>query len=374
MSPSLPLPLLLFILFAITTARAEEKKPPPLSEYYSTLARVNVLPPSGDEYDAFDALMRAKEPGWALLRELLLNPEREGDAARRIWNGPMQETPEFGPFSESFQKELDRRLENETWALQYAKADLESHRYARGCTRYEQIENEFDRVKNYAKDGFFGINILYLRIRLIEYPAFPGHRFPWNGTVREKKRGVEEMLNWWARHKKEVRAPDAEELDERARDALKPATAEIKGPVAPDSNFPWQVGNVEVVTRGGVREKWTSAGNCLKPLVDTTTGSVGWLLFSERNSRGEPLSSTLRVVSPDFGRRDFHAGPVIDLWIFSEDGATVVLKVLSPKTGLSFVQYDLRTRKQRAFVQGPVPFAQLPAWAQPLADDIPLNR
>ncbi|HEX2746927.1 MAG TPA: hypothetical protein VHM91_02925, partial [Verrucomicrobiales bacterium] len=115
MSPLLPFRLLLLILFGIFAARGEEKKPPSLSDYYSILADGGGSPPSGDQYDAFSALLQAKEPGWGLLSDLLLNVDREGDAARRIWSGPLQDTPETGPFAESFEKELDRRLKNETW-------------------------------------------------------------------------------------------------------------------------------------------------------------------------------------------------------------------------------------------------------------------
>jgi hypothetical protein len=368
-SPLLPFRLLLLILFGIFAARGEEKKPPSLSDYYSILADGGGSPPSGDQYDAFSALLQAKEPGWGLLSDLLLNVDREGDAARRIWSGPLQDTPETGPFAESFEKELDRRLKNETWALLYAKADLASLRYGRHITEYELIQNDFDSVREEAKRGTFGIDILYLRIRLMEYPSFPGHRFPWNGSAREKKQGIREILAWWNSHKKEVRAPDAEELDAREREAAKPSEATIVGVRPSGGRSPWPAGNVEVVTHGGVREKWTSAGNCLLPHVCPVTGAVGWLLFSKRDARGEPLPSTLRVLSPEFGRRDFHNSAAIELWAFSEDGASVVLKVRSAATGLSLVQYDLRTRKPLGQVQGTVPYAQLPPWARVLAED-----
>jgi hypothetical protein len=153
-------------------------------------------------------------------------------------------------------------------------------------------------------------------------------------------------------------------------DKPKPAKAEIV-PVPAETKDWWTpVGNVKVTFTDGHSEMWTKQGQALLPKV-SSKGAVGWTKIKERSDKGEPVNSVLRVMLSEIEIKDMEAGPFIEAWDFVDDGAAVVVKSRARHGPATFTKFDMATAKSTSSVTGATPYAQLPEWAKPFADDLP---
>lgn len=155
-----------------------------------------------------------------------------------------------------------------------------------------------------------------------------------------------------------------------AADKPKPVKAEIV-PVPAETKDWWTpVGNVRVTFTDGHSEMWTKQGQALLPKV-SSEGAVGWTKIKERSDKGEPVNSVLRVMLSETEIKDMEAGPFIEAWDFVDDGAAVVVKSRARHGPATFTKFDLATAKSTSSVTSATPYAQLPEWAKPFADDVP---
>ncbi len=130
------------------------------------------------------------------------------------------------------------------------------------------------------------------------------------------------------------------------------------------------IGNIHVTFADGHAERWTRQGRCMH-VRHADSGLVGWTRYSNRNSYGEPVNNIVRVMlSPDHWR-DFQAGPFIEDWSFADHDTTIAIKSRGRHGPAVYHQYSLSTGKLIAAAKDITPFAQLPAWAQHIADDRP---
>lgn len=155
-----------------------------------------------------------------------------------------------------------------------------------------------------------------------------------------------------------------------AADKPKPVKAEIV-PVPVETKDWWTpVGNVKVTFTDGHSEMWTKQGQALFPKV-SSEGAVGWTKIKERSDKGEPVNSVLRVMLSETEIKDMEVGPFIEAWDFVDDGAAVVVKSRARHGPATFTKFDLATAKSTSSVTSATPYAQLPEWAKPFADDVP---
>jgi prepilin-type processing-associated H-X9-DG protein len=159
---------------------------------------------------------------------------------------------------------------------------------------------------------------------------------------------------------------------------LSPAAQGNEMPVAakivdvPSERRDWgePIGNIHVTFADGHAELWTLKGRCMHAR-HASSGLVGWTRYSSRNSYGEPVNNIVRVMISSDHWHDFQAGPFIEDWSFTDNDTTIVIKSRGRHGPAAYRQYSLSTGKLIAAAKGITPFAELPAWAQPLADDRP---
>ncbi|MBC7981319.1 MAG: hypothetical protein H7Y36_12220 [Armatimonadetes bacterium] len=149
-----------------------------------------------------------------------------------------------------------------------------------------------------------------------------------------------------------------------------PTTVEIV-PVGSDSSDTERlIGNVRVRFADGHSELWTRQGRCLLAKV-TKNGLIGWTRFGERNRRGVPVNDSIRLMVSTEHWVDFRSGyPFIDDWDTSADGAALIVRSGFAHGPFRFERFDLRTQKLLEQTTEK-PYAELPAWARPLATDQP---
>lgn len=152
-----------------------------------------------------------------------------------------------------------------------------------------------------------------------------------------------------------------------------PVKAEIVEVPAERRDWGEPIGNVRVTFSDGRKEMWTREGRALLPKV-AASGYVGWSRYTQRNSRGEPVNSILRVLLSEKDIKDFNAPegrPFIEEWDFTDKDTAVVIKSRGRHGPANFVKYDLKSGKRLASVEGYKPYDQLPDWAKPFSDDKP---
>ena len=136
-----------------------------------------------------------------------------------------------------------------------------------------------------------------------------------------------------------------------------------------DAGIP--IGNVQVKFADGHVELWTKRGRCL--LAKIAKGDhVGWTRYTSRSEREAPENDTLRLMVNNERWVDFRIGyPFIDDWDISPDGTSVIIKARFTHGPARFIRFDFHTQKELEQAYGGVSYSELPAWAQPFADDVP---
>jgi len=145
-----------------------------------------------------------------------------------------------------------------------------------------------------------------------------------------------------------------------------------------------KTGNAKVTFTDGQTELLTHTGDCFDAKV-SPNGNVGWIRSAKMerltDNKGVPYAKMVAVNKdslvvrllngktrkfPPLGENTFIAD-----WRFGDDDKTLILRSGGYHGPSSFVQYDLATGKV-IDSRGPyyVPYAELPAWAKPLADDL----
>ena len=138
-------------------------------------------------------------------------------------------------------------------------------------------------------------------------------------------------------------------------------------------------GNVKVTFTDGGTEVLTQTGDCFNAKI-SPNGNVGWI----RGAKMVPLSDGIKMKAlnkdslvvrlldgitrkfPPLGENTF-----IEEWRFGDDGKTAILRSMGYHGPSSFVQYDLASGKViDSRGNGYTSYAELPAWAKPLADDL----
>lgn len=148
-----------------------------------------------------------------------------------------------------------------------------------------------------------------------------------------------------------------------------PKSVEIV-PLSGSGESETHVGNVRVRFKDGHSELWTKQGRCLIAKV-TKNGLIGWTRFGERNHRGAPVNDSIRLMTSTEHWVDFRSGyPFIDDWDTSPDGATLIVRSGFAHGPCRFELFDTRTQKLIEQTTEK-PYAELPAWARPLATDQP---
>ena len=127
-----------------------------------------------------------------------------------------------------------------------------------------------------------------------------------------------------------------------------------------------EIGNVKIKFTDGHTEMWTRKGHCRLPKI-SDSGLVGWLYFTDRNDRGWPVFSTLRVVWPDEHHRDFDSldYPFIEDWVFTEKDTCVVIRSRRAHGPADYLHFRLADGKLLDKVHGPEG-ATLPDWTNPV--------
>ena len=154
--------------------------------------------------------------------------------------------------------------------------------------------------------------------------------------------------------------------------------------VVPSQSEGRKTGNVKVTFTDGRTEVLTHTGDCFDAKV-SPNGNVGWI----RSAKLEHLTDNKGVTYPkmvavnkdslvvrllDGKTRKFPPlgeNTFIVDWRFGDDDKTVILRSMGYHGPSSFVKYDLASGKV-IDSRGPgyTPYAELPAWAKLLADDL----
>ncbi len=133
-------------------------------------------------------------------------------------------------------------------------------------------------------------------------------------------------------------------------------------------------GNVKVTFSDGHTEVWTQSGDCYNVKI-SPKGRVGWIRIDRKSVEPARMivvgKDSLVVRSPNGTTKQFppfgENGHIMD-WRFTDDIA-VTIRSMGYHGPSSFVRCDLMTGKI-VDSRGPnyTPYAELPAWAKPLAD------
>jgi hypothetical protein len=170
-----------------------------------------------------------------------------------------------------------------------------------------------------------------------------------------------------------------------ARDDQRSTPKDVSIVVVPSQSEGGKTGNVKVTFTDGHTEVLTDTGDCYSAKV-SPKGDVGWIRSAKRvpvtDEKGVKYpgkmialnkdSLVVRLLDgktrkfPPLGENNF----IMD-WRFGDDDKTVILRSMGYHGPSSFVKYDLASGKLiDSRGTGYTPYAQLPAWAKPLADDL----
>lgn len=130
------------------------------------------------------------------------------------------------------------------------------------------------------------------------------------------------------------------------------------------------VGNIKVKFADGHSEFWTRLGRCLHVRC-SPSGLVGWSRYTFRNSYGEPVNDTLRVMASTERWIDFRAGPFIEDWLFADQDATVIVRSRGRHGPSTIQRFSLKTGDLLDATKGSALYSETPDWAKPLADHQP---
>jgi hypothetical protein len=156
-----------------------------------------------------------------------------------------------------------------------------------------------------------------------------------------------------------------------------PISAEVVDIPAAQAQFGIKAGNIKVSFSDGHTEVWTHSGDCRSAKV-SPKGNVGWIRIAKRETLS-PSGKTIALNNdslvvhlldgttkkfPPFGENHF-----IPDWSFADDDKAVIVRSGGYHGPASYVQYDLTSGKViDSRGNGYTPYAELPAWAKPLAD------
>lgn len=132
----------------------------------------------------------------------------------------------------------------------------------------------------------------------------------------------------------------------------------------------WMIGNVQATFADGHREMWTRKGRCMM-LKRAASGLVGWTFYTSRNSHGEPVNSTLRVmVSPETWK-DLNAPSFIGEWQFADHDQAVLVKSRGRHGMAQIYKFSIETGEMLEHVRDSKRYADTPDWAKPITDARP---
>jgi hypothetical protein len=185
--------------------------PQPLADPAGTLRDGFGTSPSPAQFEAFRTLVQQGAKGWAVLIDTEFELGSSGATTRRIhsfWEtGGVPESLITG-YENAWEKELLKRVTNETWALLYARDCEESEFHARSESELDRLDAEFDAIKKSANPADALIHVASLRVILVATADFPGHRFPWHGTAEQQKDARQDLLKWWSSHREKFKRED----------------------------------------------------------------------------------------------------------------------------------------------------------------------
>ena len=142
-----------------------------------------------------------------------------------------------------------------------------------------------------------------------------------------------------------------------------------------------QRGNVKATFSDGHTEVLTHTGDCYNAKV-SPTGIIGWIRVGKVEKVSGPRKTiqtgddSLVVRFPDGSVKTFKPFPnAVDWkgimeWKFGDDDKTVIVRSMGHHGPSYFAQYDLASGKAIDSREAAFNYAQLPAWAKPLADDL----
>ena len=144
-------------------------------------------------------------------------------------------------------------------------------------------------------------------------------------------------------------------------------------------HFVTPTGNVRVVFRDHHTEVLTHGGDCLDAHV-SPKGDVGWVR-AERTGIDRP---NMRVIGREFLDLRLLDGNLLELspltdvgdarliaeWRFADRGRTVILRSRGYHGPAFYLKYDVQTGRLIDEVGTYRPFAELPGWARPIADEV----
>ena len=148
-----------------------------------------------------------------------------------------------------------------------------------------------------------------------------------------------------------------------------PASVAIVKNPADTSGF--DVGRVQVTFADGHQEFLDPSDKCRLPKI-SGKGDVGWSEWTDVTSdRYGHSSEVLRVKTHTGVLKKFKPNALfIENWAFADDDKAVVIESMQHHGPMYYIKYSL-SGKKLGQVDGYVPYAQLPAWAQPISDDKP---
>lgn len=202
-------PLLLLLLSVGLLPAAENSMTPDeaVAKLMKPLLEGSIAPE--EQYDAYKELVRQGPDGWERLFRVLCDTTGSGDAARKIdclWESSDMSQELVERFLAANQAEKARRASNESWALLYAGAYIRTEYRARGETDQARLDRHFAAIGKYLqRPEEVLIQIAFLRARLVGKQDFPGHRFPWADEGGKQKAALQELLEWWKKHRDDFR-------------------------------------------------------------------------------------------------------------------------------------------------------------------------
>jgi hypothetical protein len=199
---------LLCLLVGILSLEAEEK---PMSRDEAAAELFKQAPDTGEassaQYNAFRELIKQGPDGWETLFDIQFRIDPSGDVARRIdsflevSNIPQDQVERFSAAQDA---EIVRRSVNESWALLYASAYVDTihPRKLRRVTDQERLDGYFSNIgESLGEPAKALIQVAFLRVLLVEVNDFPGHRFPWSEKPEKQRAALQGLLDWWKKHR-----------------------------------------------------------------------------------------------------------------------------------------------------------------------------
>jgi hypothetical protein len=149
-----------------------------------------------------------------------------------------------------------------------------------------------------------------------------------------------------------------------------PVKAVVVNP--PEDAAGWKVGDIQVTFADGRMELFTHNERCGNPHV-SSKGDVGWSVWNDVDmtmSRYFHTGETLKVRLRNGTTKNFQPNALfIEDWGFTNNDSAVVIKSMEHHGPYSFIKYDIATGKELGRQDGYRPYAELPDWAKPFAED-----